>query len=86
MESLYTELALYGSKNECARTVKVYLSISEVCDGMVSLLLDKSSKTKHIKDNCNIKVFLSSICLRLVWTIVEKMQFNLGQLSLTTQR
>ena len=32
------KLALYGSKNECARTDTVFLSISEACDGKVSLL------------------------------------------------
>ena len=37
MESTYTKLALYGSKNECARTDTVVLPISEVCDGTVSL-------------------------------------------------
>ena len=37
MESIYTGLALYGSKNECARTDSVFLPISEVCDGTVSL-------------------------------------------------
>ena len=37
MESIYTELALYGSKNECARTDNVFFSISEICDGTVSL-------------------------------------------------
>ena len=37
MESIYTELALYGSKNECAKTDNVSFPISEVCDGMVSL-------------------------------------------------
>ena len=37
MESIYTESALYGSRNECARTDTVFLPISEVCDGMVSL-------------------------------------------------
>ena len=37
MESKYTELDLYGSKNECARTDTVFLPISEVCDGKVSL-------------------------------------------------
>ena len=37
MESIYTELALYGSKNEGARTDTVFLPISEVCDGTVSL-------------------------------------------------
>ena len=36
MESRYTELALNGSKNECARTDIVFLPISEVCDGAVS--------------------------------------------------
>ena len=37
MESIYTKLAVYGSTNECARTDNVFLPISEVCDGMVSL-------------------------------------------------
>ena len=37
MENIFTELAFYGSKNECARTETVFLPISEVCDGMVSL-------------------------------------------------
>ena len=31
MESIYTELALYGSKNGCARTATIFLPISEVC-------------------------------------------------------
>ena len=39
MESLYTEVALYGSKNECARTDTVLLPISEVSNGMVSLIV-----------------------------------------------
>ena len=39
MESIYTELALYGSKNECAKTDTVFLPISEVCDGTVSQTL-----------------------------------------------
>ena len=38
MQSIFTELALYGSKNECARTDNVFYPISEVCDGMVSLM------------------------------------------------
>ena len=37
MKSIYTELALYGSNNECARTENVFSPISEVCDGTVSL-------------------------------------------------
>ena len=36
-KSIFTELALYGSINECARTDTVFLPISEVCDGKVSL-------------------------------------------------
>ena len=38
MESIYTELALYGSKNECAKTDNVFSPISEVCDWTVSLI------------------------------------------------
>ena len=38
MESIYTKLALYGSKGECARTDNVFFPISEVCDGKVSLM------------------------------------------------
>ena len=37
MGSIYTELALYGSQNECARTCAVCLPISEVCNGTASL-------------------------------------------------
>ena len=36
MGSIFTELALYGSKEECARTDNDLSHISEVCDGMVS--------------------------------------------------
>ena len=38
MQSIYTELALYRSKNECAWNDNVVFSISEVCDGTVSLI------------------------------------------------
>ena len=37
MESIYTELALYGSQNEGARTDNVFFPISEVCNSTVSL-------------------------------------------------
>jgi hypothetical protein len=37
--SIFTELALYGSKNECARTENVFFPISEYCSGRVSLKL-----------------------------------------------
>ena len=39
MESIYTELALYGSRNECTKTDNVFSPISEVCDGTVSLVV-----------------------------------------------
>ena len=37
MESIYTELALNGSNNDWPRTNTVFLPISEVCDGKVSI-------------------------------------------------
>ena len=37
MENVYPELALCGSKNECARTDTVFFRISEVSNGTVSL-------------------------------------------------
>ena len=37
MESIHTELALYVSKNECAKRDNVFFPISEVCNGTVSL-------------------------------------------------
>ena len=37
MESIYTELGLYDRKNEYATTDTVFLPISEVCNGTVSL-------------------------------------------------
>ena len=37
MKIINTELALYGSKNECARTDNVFMSISEVCNCTISL-------------------------------------------------
>ena len=47
MESIYTELALYESKNWCSRTDNVLFLISEFCDGTVSLV--KKNITKNIK-------------------------------------
>ena len=39
MESIYTKLALYGSKLLCARTDTVFLPIFEVCDGLRSAMV-----------------------------------------------
>ena len=41
MEGIYTELALYGSKNKCARTDTVFLPTSEVCNATISLVLSQ---------------------------------------------
>ena len=48
MESIYTELALYSSKNGCARTDTVFLPISEVCNGTVSLTQLCSDKGRYV--------------------------------------
>ena len=38
MVSTYTELALYGSQKECAKTDNIFFPISEFCNGTVSLV------------------------------------------------
>ena len=43
MGSICTDLALYGSKNERVRNDAVFLPISQVCDGTVSLWKSKSN-------------------------------------------
>ena len=57
MESIYTELALYGRNNELARTDKVFSPISEVCNGTVSLVSGEQWKTHRIEDRSNIWQF-----------------------------
>ena len=54
MEIIFTEVALYESKNECARNDNVFSAISEVCDGMVSL----SNKIQN-----NVYKFVFKRCL-----------------------
>ena len=56
MGSIVTKLALYGNKNECARTDNVFSPISEVCNGTVSLsyqlpteMVPMSNTTEPIK-------------------------------------
>ena len=63
MESIYTELALYGSKNECARTDTVFLPLSEVCDGTVSL---KAIPKLNVTDLCEYTANKSTVLKRLV--------------------
>ena len=55
MESIFTELAVYGSKNECARTDNVFSPIAEVCDGTVSLRYKNSFLTLSIYFNRKFK-------------------------------
>ena len=50
MKSIFSELALCGSKNECARTDTVFFPIPEVSDGTVSLLVNKSEPFDHLKN------------------------------------
>ena len=40
MASMYTKLALYGNTKKCAWTDTVFLPISEVCNGRVSLSIN----------------------------------------------
>ena len=61
MESIYTELALYGSKDECARTDTLFYPISEVCDGKVSLA----------KMYCTIEYFTLHLRLLKAWKVQE---------------
>ena len=50
MESIYTNLACYGSKNECARTDSVFLPIYDVCNGTISHdILSLFLNCKHTK-------------------------------------
>ena len=49
MESIYTDLALYGRKKKCARTDTVFLPISEVCDSTVSLALTRDNYSQLIQ-------------------------------------
>ena len=39
IKSIYTKLALYGSKNECARNDTVFFPISQVCTRGVTLAI-----------------------------------------------
>ena len=52
MQSIYPEFALYGGKNECAKSDTVFFPISQVCPMGVSL------KTQQVR-----KIFLKTIAL-----------------------
>ena len=59
MESIYNELALDGSKNECARTANDFPPISEVCNGTVSLI--KLDELCSIKGYCCFQLELQTV-------------------------
>ena len=59
MESIYTKLALYGSKNDCARTDNVFFPISEVCDGTASLAQKRKKILK--KGKCHSHKFSNKV-------------------------
>ena len=49
MESIYPELALCGSKNECGRTETVFFPISQVCTRGVTLTkIAKKERRKKV--------------------------------------
>ena len=60
MESVYTELAHYGSTHECARTDNAFLPISEVCNGTVSLK-NRDRQTGHFQTIKVIKVIVLTL-------------------------
>ena len=68
MKSIYSELALYGRANQCARTDNVFSPISEVCDDTVSLSRPGGSQGllyKHLCDSLiNYLINLVMVCER----------------------
>ena len=50
----YTELALYGSQNEYAKTDNISFPTSEFCDGTVSPKPASVSKPQWVDANVNI--------------------------------
>ena len=71
MESIYTELALYGSNIECARTDNVFFPISEVCDGTVSL--DVGLKLRESK-LCNGMLYSTEAWTNISDKKIERME------------
>ena len=55
MESIYTELALYSSNKQYARTDTVFLPISEVCNGTVSVTM---ARYKYIYPILHIYIYI----------------------------
>ena len=69
MKSIYTELALYDNKKQCARTDTVFLTISEVCNGTVSLI-DASMFLSLLALGTSVQVF------KISWIPFGSIQWN----------
>ena len=74
MESIYPELTLCGSKNECARTDTVFIHLSEVSEGTVSLvrpfrnILDLCCEIQPYDFKCSISLNVEN-CKTSQWDI-----------------
>ena len=66
MEIIFNELALYGRKNECARTDNVFLPISEVCNGTVSLDEWNLTSEIHCWRLISGNLLLDNNCVKLI--------------------
>ena len=73
IESIYTELALYGTKHLCARTDTVFLPIYEDCDGTVSLINFLLDSRIHINQVTSKSFIRNNFSLHL---ILKKIYFN----------
>ena len=81
MEIIYTQLALYGSKNECARTNTVFLTISEDCNGTVSLCVGLSSWVESIEREFECSDLLYHVCFnyltyKISSSIISRLSHN----------
>ena len=56
LQSIYTELAVYGSKNEDATTDNAFSPISEICNGTVSLTILANRNNIHEMKLCQIEI------------------------------
>ena len=82
MESVYTDLALCGSKNECARTDTVFSPISQVCIRGVTLGLQCRPATCYFSISawCSLAIYgqiLSNNVARVIYKIKKKRKINL---------
>ena len=75
MKSRFTELALYGSTTLCGRTDTVFLPLSQVCDGTVSLIL--LAFTKTFRNKIVFKILLEGFKNKQQSKSIRKPKFEL---------